>query len=434
MSRSKRFNVVTMILNIIIVILVVYGIFIMQFPSQLAWAKTGNLESTGVGMFKFFTSDSNFLMAIIAAIMIPFNIKKLKDENYQMPRWMSVLYFAGTATVALTFLVVVFWLAPVYHVWSTMFINANLFYHLIVPVMSIIAFLFFQAENRIKFFETLYGIVPMFVYSIAYMIQLYVSGNPTILGEDGNEIWPNDWYGFAHIKVGEDYLNFFVVFLIILVFQYLVALALWALNALSRHFFFGFLNDEGEELDIAKDDKEEALELSSTKKEIKDEPTSEEEKETETKVEETPAEGKKEEKVEETTSSEEKTEENKPVSKKTVKAKKPASELVQEEKKEEKEDEGIVIPNKPKRATTTSLRTSEINNGRPDNLYKDKSRVYHISKHLSGTWQVRLANGEKAIKTFKTQREAIDFAKALVKSQGGSIRVHSKKGILRKAH
>lgn len=68
-----------------------------------------------------------------------------------------------------------------------------------------------------------------------------------------------------------------------------------------------------------------------------------------------------------------------------------------------------------------------------DNKYKDGARTYHISRHLlSQQWQVKLAHGEKAIKLFATQAEAIRFAKGLVKTQGGSIRVHSLKGKIRK--
>ena len=61
-------------------------------------------------------------------------------------------------------------------------------------------------------------------------------------------------------------------------------------------------------------------------------------------------------------------------------------------------------------------------------------RIYHISKREDKMWQVKFANGKKAIKLFNTQAEAIVFAKKLAKSQEGSIRVHSLKGKIRKAH
>lgn len=61
-------------------------------------------------------------------------------------------------------------------------------------------------------------------------------------------------------------------------------------------------------------------------------------------------------------------------------------------------------------------------------------RVYHISKRDDKLWQVKFANGKKAIKLFRTQAEAIVFAKKLAKSQDGSIRIHSIKGRIRKGH
>jgi hypothetical protein len=65
--------------------------------------------------------------------------------------------------------------------------------------------------------------------------------------------------------------------------------------------------------------------------------------------------------------------------------------------------------------------------------YMNRPRVYHVAKQLeTGKWQVRLATGQKAIKLFDTQELAINYAKSLVKTQGGSIRVHSLKGKMRK--
>lgn len=65
--------------------------------------------------------------------------------------------------------------------------------------------------------------------------------------------------------------------------------------------------------------------------------------------------------------------------------------------------------------------------------YNNRPRVYHVSKQAdSGKWQVKLATGVKAIRLFDTQDEAIAYAKGLVKTMGGSIRVHSVKGKMRK--
>ena len=96
-----------------------------------------------------------------------------------------------------------------------------------------------------------------------------------------------------------------------------------------------------------------------------------------------------------------------------------------EEAKEETKEETKPTSSKKKTSTTSKPKTAK---------YKNGARVYHISrsKFVSRSWQVKLATGEKAIKIFPTQAEAIAYAKQLVKKQGGSIRIHSMKGQLRK--
>ena len=49
-----------------------------------------------------------------------------------------------------------------------------------------------------------------------------------------------------------------------------------------------------------------------------------------------------------------------------------------------------------------------------------------------GKWQVKFAKGEKAIKLFDTQAEAIAYAKKLAENQDGNITIHKKDGSIRK--
>ncbi len=64
---------------------------------------------------------------------------------------------------------------------------------------------------------------------------------------------------------------------------------------------------------------------------------------------------------------------------------------------------------------------------------KDDAKVYHVSKRKEdGKWQVKFANGEKALKLFDTQAEAIAFAKEKAKNQDGSISIHKADGKIRK--
>ena len=58
-----------------------------------------------------------------------------------------------------------------------------------------------------------------------------------------------------------------------------------------------------------------------------------------------------------------------------------------------------------------------------------KKKVYHVSKREEdGMWQIKLKNGEKAIKLFKTKAEAEEYAKVLGGNQEGTVLIHASKG------
>ena len=63
----------------------------------------------------------------------------------------------------------------------------------------------------------------------------------------------------------------------------------------------------------------------------------------------------------------------------------------------------------------------------------NKKKIYHISKRKEDEkWQVKFANGERALKLFDTQAEAIAFAKEKAKNQDGAISIHKVDGKIRK--
>lgn len=61
------------------------------------------------------------------------------------------------------------------------------------------------------------------------------------------------------------------------------------------------------------------------------------------------------------------------------------------------------------------------------------TKVYHIAKRKEDNmWQIKAAGGEKAIKLFKTQKEAIDYCKTLADNQDANIMIHKEDGSFRK--
>ena len=154
--------------------------------------------------------------------------------------------------------------------------------------------------------------------------------------------------------------------------------------------------------------------------EIKDESEVEEEKEEPSKEEEdTP-----EEVVEE------KAEEKKKTSKKSSAkkgAKKSPAKKTSNKKEDVKASESEAAPAEKKETRKTQTITLVNEDG------KVFAKAYHVSRRPElNKWQVKATGSDKALKLFNTQKEAIEYAEQLARSQNASIRVHSKEGKIRK--
>lgn len=101
-----------------------------------------------------------------------------------------------------------------------MFKNSNLFYHLIIPLLSIITFTIFESTDKIKFKDTFVGIITMFIYSIFYLV------NVLIHVENGKVEIMYDWYGFVQNGLQAA----FVVIPIMYLITYFISCGLWFLN------------------------------------------------------------------------------------------------------------------------------------------------------------------------------------------------------------
>lgn len=55
-------------------------------------------------------------------------------------------------------------------------------------------------------------------------------------------------------------------------------------------------------------------------------------------------------------------------------------------------------------------------------------RNYHVVKRSDGKWEVKFAGGQKAIKLFATQKEAVEYSKVMAENQNGVVLVHNSKG------
>ena len=110
----------------------------------------------------------------------------------------------------------------------------------------------------------------------------------------------------------------------------------------------------------------------------------------------------------------------------------PTEEPKPEEPKAEEPKPAQAQPQPSKKVLVRRRRSAPVAPRRTVPTGRPGPRVYHVAKHPSGQWSIKLASSDKVIKLFDTQAEAIAYAKGLVESRGGSVRIHSVSGRLRK--
>lgn len=113
MEKSKVRIKISLVLNIIISILTAIGFFIAFSGIKFSKGIEPVLEESKMGMFKFFTVDSNLFMGIVALIFALCEIKILKDNRKSISSRLYKLKFMATIGVFLTFAVVFIYLGPV---------------------------------------------------------------------------------------------------------------------------------------------------------------------------------------------------------------------------------------------------------------------------------------------------------------------------------
>lgn len=208
---------ISLIMNIIITILAVLGTIFM-FTGFKFMPSDDLLQINSIEMFKFFTVDSNILMGIVSLILAIYEIRLLKKNIKEIPKPVYILKAIGTAGIGLTFLVTLVFLTPQYGFYS-MYNNTNLLFHLIVPILAFISYIFYEKyENKYKY--AFFGIIPMFIYSIYYIAAI-------LINIDNGGLTPKyDFYGFVRGNIN----NIFISYPIVIIVAYLISLCLIHLN------------------------------------------------------------------------------------------------------------------------------------------------------------------------------------------------------------
>lgn len=184
-AKTRTRNIIDLILNLAIVLSTVWALryYYIGGPDPLG--------SVGNDSYKYFTTDSNILVAIAALIMLVFNVVRLFKPDAVMPKWVSVLKYAGTAAVALTMMTVLLFLGPFAAIkgglqgYLSMFAGNILVLHLTTPLLAIISFIFFERDNEFSLGDCLIASLPAYIYGIVYFTMVVCL-----------KVW-TDWYSFT---------------------------------------------------------------------------------------------------------------------------------------------------------------------------------------------------------------------------------------------
>ena len=178
MDMTKQTKLMTaLVLNVLVIVLEVAGL-------ATCWG-------CGFGrFFEFYTDDSNVLALVSSICYVVAAVLYLKDPEREIPHWVKVLRFCGSAVLMVTFLVVAFVLAPMagmggmgdmggietgstgllagYRLMAWM--NEFKYFHLFCPLLSLVSFIFFEDGKWLRKADIPYTWIFTLIYGVILVI------------------------------------------------------------------------------------------------------------------------------------------------------------------------------------------------------------------------------------------------------------------------
>ena len=129
----------------------------------MSWAMGGTI------MFTMYTELSNIFNGAVCLLVGLWQLGCIFTGR-ELPRWVKQLKFWSTSCLTMTFLTVVFILAPMYedgNGWYIMlFTGSMLYHHFLNPVVAMVSFLLFEREPRLPLASVPLALVPTIVYGV----------------------------------------------------------------------------------------------------------------------------------------------------------------------------------------------------------------------------------------------------------------------------
>lgn len=121
-------------------------------------------KESGFACFKYYTQDSNLFLMFTSLLYV---ISLLICDK-KIPHFVSLLKYAATTSVVITFLTVVTILAPVMGGYKAMLLDGTmLIHHLICPIFGFVTFVFFEKHNLNGLKDALISMIFTCLYGVA---------------------------------------------------------------------------------------------------------------------------------------------------------------------------------------------------------------------------------------------------------------------------
>ncbi|MBQ9900990.1 MAG: hypothetical protein IJM51_01180 [Clostridia bacterium] len=176
MKKNNRFRL-RLAVNVFLLAGTLFAFYLMYFRNE------GLLLAKGIAAFKYFTVLSNFFGGVMAAVWLV----SAAVGRGKIPRAVTLLKFTAAVCLGLTFLTVMVFLGQLYG-YIAMLRNANLWFHLLIPVAAMGEIIFFN-DQKLSLKNCAGAMIPMLAYAFYYLLY------NLIMGRDENPL-RYDWYGF----------------------------------------------------------------------------------------------------------------------------------------------------------------------------------------------------------------------------------------------
>ena len=139
--------------NAILVVMELVGLLVTSL--EIGWSQ-----------FRYYTQNSNYFALIVSAAFLIVACRPV-NRGKPTPGWLAIGRFIATCLLTVTFAVIVLILSPPYG-WAgfrfTLFTGANIFFHLLCPVLSFVSFFLFEERPRGRSAVPL-AVVPTAIYA-----------------------------------------------------------------------------------------------------------------------------------------------------------------------------------------------------------------------------------------------------------------------------